>query len=245
MIRKNVFIVALLFLSTVVSAQTDSLIFKFCLDIVVSDIETGVPIVGAKGYLICNAKDSIFFTSDVNGRIQLETVDYPDFFKYPAEYKIYIEGIPKLYYATEEYFALPELTQHTRYVRDVRIKQNKSCKLLPDIVFKENSAVIDSTVSDSLLYTVDLLKEYPEIVIEIRSLYDSEREMKLAQKRADAIVNYFASHGIDTARVQTKIAPRPPSVEHISLVTGEFVFLYEVKTDIQVMILSFDYIPQK
>lgn len=85
----------------------------------------------------------------------------------------------------------------------------------PDITFKVNniyfetaSARITGNSFDNLKEIVDILKNYPELYVEINAHADtrglSDYNLELSQKRAQAVVNYLITKEISSARLKAK-----------------------------------------
>lgn len=77
---------------------------------------------------------------------------------------------------------------------------------MQDIFFDYNSAHIRSDSYGELQSLIEMMNEHPVIRIEISAYTDSrgssEYNLKLSQKRASAVMNYFASKGIAAKRLK-------------------------------------------
>jgi outer membrane protein OmpA-like peptidoglycan-associated protein len=85
----------------------------------------------------------------------------------------------------------------------------------PDITFKVDniyfetaSARITNSSIENLKEMLEILKNYPELHVEIKAHADSrgssDYNFELSQKRAQSVVNYLSSKGIDTNRLKAK-----------------------------------------
>lgn len=85
----------------------------------------------------------------------------------------------------------------------------------PDVTFKVNniyfetaSARIADNSIENLNEIMEILKNYPELHVEIKAHADSrgssEFNLELSQRRAQSVVNYLASKGIETYRLKAK-----------------------------------------
>jgi OOP family OmpA-OmpF porin len=79
--------------------------------------------------------------------------------------------------------------------------------VIAGINFKRNSADIAPTSFPLLKQAVQVLKEYPTLKIEISGHTSDEGKrdfnMKLSEKRAQAVKAYLVKQGIDPKKVQT------------------------------------------
>ena len=74
--------------------------------------------------------------------------------------------------------------------------------------FKFNSAVLNKTADEKLTQVVDFSKNYPEADINVDGYTDSvgpkAYNVKLSQRRADAVKAYLVKHGVAADRIHTK-----------------------------------------
>jgi OOP family OmpA-OmpF porin len=74
--------------------------------------------------------------------------------------------------------------------------------------FKTNSAVLNKSADEKLMQVVDFSKRYPEADIQVDGYTDSTGpkayNLKLSQRRADAVKSYLTKHGVDASRIHTK-----------------------------------------
>ncbi len=80
--------------------------------------------------------------------------------------------------------------------------------VLTNIYFDFGKAEVKPNSFDYLDSMVAIMKEYPTMVIEISGHTDDvgsdEKNMKLSEDRAAAVVKYFESKGIEQERMQSK-----------------------------------------
>ncbi len=90
---------------------------------------------------------------------------------------------------------------------EIAVEKGKAI-VLEGVHFATGSARLTADSKTILDKVVRTLKENPEIVVEIRGYTDNtgsyKANMRLSQKRADAVRDYLISQGIDGARVQAK-----------------------------------------
>jgi OOP family OmpA-OmpF porin len=74
--------------------------------------------------------------------------------------------------------------------------------------FKFNSAVLNKTADEKLTQVVDFSKQYPEADINVDGYTDNigpkAYNVKLSQRRADAVKAYLVKHGVAADRIHTK-----------------------------------------
>ena len=79
---------------------------------------------------------------------------------------------------------------------------------LPEILYDFNKTTLTDQAKDSLDYLYKILIENPTLVIQLRANTDSRGSgpynMKLSQGRAESVVKYLTSRGIDPARMEPK-----------------------------------------
>ncbi len=80
--------------------------------------------------------------------------------------------------------------------------------VLPDILFPLDEWILEPQYQDSLMQLVEILNDNETLVIELRSHTDSrasyEYNDELSQKRAQAVVDFLISRGIDPGRLVAK-----------------------------------------
>jgi peptidoglycan-associated lipoprotein len=79
---------------------------------------------------------------------------------------------------------------------------------LPEILYEFNKTTLTDQAKDSLDYLYDILVDNPTIVIQLRANTDSrgsdKYNEKLSQGRAESVVQYLTTRGIDPARMEPK-----------------------------------------
>jgi len=79
---------------------------------------------------------------------------------------------------------------------------------LPEILYEFNKTSLTDQAKDSLDFLYDILTDNPNIVIELRANTDSrgsdKYNQKLSQGRAESVVNYLSSLGIEKERMEPK-----------------------------------------
>jgi outer membrane protein OmpA-like peptidoglycan-associated protein len=79
---------------------------------------------------------------------------------------------------------------------------------IKNIEFETNKTIIRKTSYPILQKVISILKEYPEISIEIEGYTDSkgnaEHNLKLSDKRANAVMKFLVKNGIERSRLTAK-----------------------------------------
>lgn len=109
-----------------------------------------------------------------------------------------------------ENFDIPAAAGYQEYVKDVPLKNIAvgTKIVLRNIFFDFDKATLRPESTYELERLVQLLKDVPGMKIEIGGHTDSkgsdEYNMKLSASRAESVMNYVATHGIDKARLTSK-----------------------------------------
>ncbi|HPO67414.1 MAG TPA: OmpA family protein [Paludibacteraceae bacterium] len=148
--------------------------------------------------------DSIRLTSDDKGNFRL-----PE--------SLIKQALGTLLVVKEDYFAkkqdfsikMPDNDKDTLISLEVSLsKIPKSPIVLPDIYYDLDKWDLKPQYQDSLMILVKLLNENPNLVIEISSHTDSRASVEyndiLSQKRAEVIVDFLVSKGIEKERLIAK-----------------------------------------
>lgn len=171
-------------------------------DILVSDQETGVPIVGAKVIIIGSDGSNYVMNTDASGRISLNEKSPGVRYVEPGTtWTIEVEGVLKQYLGTNDAFSCVGVETNTRIVRDLKVLDIKKPLRLPEVRYDLGSAVLqvnDSVNSkDSLNYLYNLMVENPTIIVELGSHTDSRgsgpANQTLSQARAQSCINYLVT----------------------------------------------------
>jgi peptidoglycan-associated lipoprotein len=76
------------------------------------------------------------------------------------------------------------------------------------VFFKQNSAELDDTARVTLDKQAEWLQRNPSWTVKLQGFADdpgsAEKQTALSQKRAEAVRNYLASHGVDSSRLNAK-----------------------------------------
>ena len=80
--------------------------------------------------------------------------------------------------------------------------------MLGNILFESDKSLLDKRSFPELDRLIQILKQNPEIKIEIQGHTSTGRtedfNLKLSQERADAVANYLLEKGIEKERIQAK-----------------------------------------
>ena len=168
-------------------------------------------------------------TDPVTGFFQLENVPV---------------GIHTIYTKTDGYstaIAVLEVKEDESTIKNFKLVTQGTRIVLQDINFKFDRATIKPESFRKLDEAARILKENPQIIVEIQGYTDTsgsfEYNQKLSLKRAQAVVNYFIQNfGIEPNRLVAKgfgelnpIAPNNTSYGRIQNRRVEFVVLGEYK----------------
>ena len=86
------------------------------------------------------------------------------------------------------------------------VLEKKKPVVLPGVTFRTGSAELTENAKRILDKVAETLKEHPEIVVEVSGHTDNvgswSFNMKLSQRRADAVRNYLIQKGIDPSRIR-------------------------------------------
>ena len=87
-------------------------------------------------------------------------------------------------------------------------KKLDNVNAIQNIEFENNKSIIRKNSLPILQKVIDVLKEYPEISIEIGGHTDSRGNAKhnllLSKKRAEAVMTFLSKNGIDKSRLKAK-----------------------------------------
>ena len=189
--------------------------------IIVSDLDEGFPIEGAKVKLIGSGGSSYDLVTDASGQINLGQKPDGTRFVEPGEtWTLEVEGIEKLYLGANDNFTTKGIGSNTRVIRDLKVLNIEKPIRLPEVRYPLGSAelLVDTlnddwgqriNSKDSLNYLYDLLVENPNLIVELLSHTDCRgsdaANLKLSKARAESCVNYLVQEkGIDPVRLIPK-----------------------------------------
>jgi peptidoglycan-associated lipoprotein len=169
----------------------------------VRDQMTLLPLPDAQVLLISEKGDSVSMFTDQQGRFRFDTT-------YVKEYSDYILFIRK-----DNYFAQKEEFTSRIYQDDHHFRFDYLLEpipdqpiVLPDILYALDDWRLQPQYEDSLMQLVELLQINETLVIELRSHTDSRASHEyndvLSQKRAQSVVDFLISQGIDPGRLVAK-----------------------------------------
>ncbi|WP_070138027.1 OmpA family protein [Crocinitomix algicola] len=189
--------------------------------ILVSDLDDGYPIEGAKVKLVGSGGSSYDLVTDASGQINLG--EKPDGTRYvePGEtWTLEVEGVEKSYLGANDNFTTEGIGTNTRVIRDLKVLNIEKPIRLPEVRYPLGSAelLVDTTnedlsqrinSKDSLNYLYDLLMENPNLIVELVSHTDCRgsdaANMRLSKARAESCVRYLVEEKqIDPVRLIPK-----------------------------------------
>ncbi|MCB9225282.1 MAG: OmpA family protein [Crocinitomicaceae bacterium] len=171
------------------------------LDILVTDLETGAPVPGAKVILVGSNGENYVMNTDPSGRITMtEKPDGSRYIEPGGTWTIEVEGIPKQYFsASDQFSAVTDVNR--RIIRELKVMPIKEVIRLPEVRYDLGKATLqvnDSVNSkDSLNFLYDLMMANPTIIVQLMAHTDSrgsdQANKDLSQRRADSCVAYLVN----------------------------------------------------
>jgi len=218
----------------------------------VRDAETGEPLSAATVKLVGTDGTSAEKQTDVNGQFEFArngdqsyinentsysiTVSKPNYFN--AKGKETTVGITESKIFAHLYELIP--------VKDEAMK-------LPEILYEFDSPELTEQAKDSLDYLYDIMVNNPKLIIELRANTDSRGSdaynLKLSQARAESVVEYLASRGIDIERMK----PKGYGEKNLLISDAEINKLateeereaaHQLNRRTEFSVISFDYVPK-
>jgi peptidoglycan-associated lipoprotein len=171
------------------------------LDIIVTDLETGMPVPDAKVIVVGSQGENYVMTTDPSGRITMtEKPDGSRYIEPGGTWTIEVEGMPKQYFsASDQFSAVTDVNR--RIIRELKVMPIKEVIRLPEVRYdlgKASLQVNDSVNSkDSLNFLYDLMMANPTIIVQLMAHTDSRgsdaANQDLSQRRADSCVAYLVN----------------------------------------------------
>lgn len=244
-------------------------------DIIVTNLETGLPVPDAKVVIVGSNGENYIMNSDPSGRITM--TEKPDGSRYVepgSTWTVEVEGVPKKYFSASDKFSTIGIDVNRRIIRELKVMPEKEVIRLPEVRYDLGKATLqvnDSVNSkDSLNFLYDLMLANPHIVVQLMAHTDSRgsdvANQDLSQRRADSCVAYLVNEkGLDPARLVPvgKGEKDPTTIEiingsdtttvklveaYINKFKGDkakFEQLHQKNRRTEGKILSYDYIPKK
>lgn len=246
-----------------VTAQPSNLIFK--LEGTVTDVEVNDSLIACPVYLIdLESFDTIRTQTDSNGFYQFEVSEEGhrlvlperDYLIRVCDYQYRNEGRCG-YHTAQGYESTKGYVESTAFVKDFALASFNCCYEVPfpslhwndaaTILINENHNGIDS-----LNFVLQTLEENPTIRIEVSShCYEdltAEENRICGEQRADAVVDYLVSKGVDMERlVPVSYGDTRPyyTVDQLKEMSSEERIRAEYRNNRVVFAeLSYDYIPK-
>jgi len=169
----------------------------------VTDLETGESIARARVKLF-NQREKLISTTftDFQGKFRFEK----DLLKDRKSYRVRIESP---YYATENKFIDTQKSKINVTMRTIALEPEVGKDLgIASIYFNLGNSDIDTDAVIELSKILQVLQDYPQLKLEIRSHTDSKgsdtSNQKLSEKRAKATRKWLIQNGIDPDRLTAK-----------------------------------------
>ena len=176
---------------------------------VITDVETKLPIAGAKVYLLdSNFNKTLEQTTDAAGRF--------DFGKVNCQAMYYVRGQEPEYNTAEKKVAIPKETGKTetaleleKKVKPLQVGDDLRTVLNIDIIYFDlDKWNIRPDAAVELAKILETMKEYPNIQVDVRSHTDSRSSHKynetLSSRRAKSTVDWLVKNGIAANRLTSK-----------------------------------------
>lgn len=169
----------------------------------VKDQMTLLPVEGALVLMISHAGDSVFTRTGTDGRYHFDTTMIREAHDY--ELQVRMEN----YFAGKDGFSTRPYKNDHHFRTDFVLEPIPDMPIvLPDILYALDDWRLQPQYEDSLRQLVDLLRLNETLVIELRSHTDSRASFEyndvLSQKRAQSVVDFLISQGIDPGRLVAK-----------------------------------------
>ncbi|WP_378188311.1 OmpA family protein [Aquimarina sp. W85] len=181
---------------------------KITLAGIITDKDSGAPLPGAK-VSILNTNNEVIYTAVVP-----DDASYS--FEVDCELELFVRAEKEAYVTNEKLLRTPNETQ----TKDVSIALEQKVKSanvgddlakilsLNPIYFDFDKALIRSDAEVELARVIEVMNQYPEMKIEVRSYTDSWGDeaynMELSERRAKATIQYMIGKGIVSDRLSSK-----------------------------------------
>ncbi len=179
---------------------------KSSLNIVVSvfDIDTKMPVSGAKVTFTPTNSDPKELTTDANGKVNLQEAGFNELYELVASKDKYFNGQGKA--STQGIDPLYNCKDST-ITAEIFIKTS-DVPLAYEVLFEFNKCFFYPEFSDTLDKIVKILTENPKMRVELGAHTDArgsnQSNQKLSECRAEEVVKYVVSKGIDKERLTAK-----------------------------------------
>jgi peptidoglycan-associated lipoprotein len=179
---------------------------KSSLNIVVSvfDIDTKLPLSGAKVTFTPTNSEPKELTTDATGKVNLQQAGFNELYQLVASKDKYFNG--KGSASTQGIDPMYNCKDST-ITAEIFIKTS-DVPLAYEVLFEFNKCFYYPEFTDTLDKIVKILTENPKMRVELGAHTDArgsnQSNQKLAECRAEEVVNYVASKGIDKERLTAK-----------------------------------------
>lgn len=173
---------------------------------IITDVETQLPIEGVKVVLYdANYVKMDEVRSDKEGKFDFGSVDCENKFRIRTELKEYSPNeiavfTPNISGTTDTKISLTPLLQPLKVGRDLRRTLG-----IEIIYFDSNKATIRPDATVELAKILEVMKQFPNMEIDVRSHTDSRQTAKynlnLSERRAKATIQWLVENGIEAKRL--------------------------------------------
>lgn len=173
--------------------------------------------------ILINGNDSIAKRTNVSGEYVFDQKDI----KSGVDYIVIARK--SSYFSQKQSFSTNGIKNDKQWNIDFQLEPIPSSPIiLPQILYALDQWELLPQYQDSLMNLVVLLKDNPDIRIELRSHTDSRATEKynneLSQKRAQTVVDFLINNGIDSERLVAKgLGKSAPRIMQNELVQGDLV----------------------
>jgi peptidoglycan-associated lipoprotein len=179
----------------------------FSLNGTITDIDTKDKLVGAVVKLVGSDGSSVETKSDANGYYKFDVT--PEGKRFVNEKTSYtISASMEKYFGNKASFTTVGVEVATDFTKDIALKTTKVAIRLPEIRYDLAKWDLKPQYQDSLNGLLQTLNDNPNLVVELGSHTDSRGDnksnAKLAQKRAQSVVDYLIAKGVAADRLVAK-----------------------------------------
>ncbi len=227
----------------------------FALQGTVYDKLTNSPIPGVKLSVVGTNGSNFSAETDENGNFEfVENESKERYIKENTTYSIMAEA--ENYLVVKDQVTTVGLTESTTFVKEYFLQPARSdiAIKLPEVQYDLGKYALREEGKDSLETLYQTLIDNPTIVIELAAHTDTRdseaRNMTLSQNRAQSVVNYLVTKGIDPARMVPKgygeTRPRITDKQIAEMKTEEErEAAHQQNRRTEFRVLSWDYVPKE
>jgi outer membrane protein OmpA-like peptidoglycan-associated protein len=159
------------------------------------------PLEGAMVNVVGTDGSSFRVRTDKDGAFLFEQADTGRYIRSNNTYSILVEK--EGFLVVKDQISTQSSTESTVFVREYFLHPATPtiCRLLPSVYFAQNSFELTKQPMDTLDILVTVLKENPNLVIEVIGYRDSSERRKIASKRSLSVRDHLIARGIHPVRL--------------------------------------------